>query len=171
MSKRTQEDAGEERVTAKSKPMMTLVSRCSVRNPIVLASTASESSRKTSYESQKPLSSWTEQQPRTVRLVSEQPDGVLTQHTDRFIVHDDDVDSNTITESYFSFKSRSFCHRVNDRVRKILDQSSKHATQDSNKHSLILENIYVFDIGSIYIHVKGLLRNFYAPSKIQGIIS
>ena len=39
MSKRTQEDAGEERVTAKSKPMMNLV-RCSVRNPNVLASTA-----------------------------------------------------------------------------------------------------------------------------------
>ena len=30
MSKRTQEDAGEERVTAKSKPMMNLVSRCPV---------------------------------------------------------------------------------------------------------------------------------------------
>ena len=42
MSKRTQEDAGEERVTAKSKPMMNLVSRCRVRDPIVLASTASE---------------------------------------------------------------------------------------------------------------------------------
>ena len=47
MSKRTQEDAGEERVTAKSKPMMNLVSRYSVRDPNVLASTASESPRKT----------------------------------------------------------------------------------------------------------------------------
>ena len=43
MSKRTPEDAGEERVTAKSKPMMNLASRCSVRDPNVLASTASES--------------------------------------------------------------------------------------------------------------------------------
>ena len=43
MSKRTQEDAGEERVTAKSKPMMNLVSRHSVRDPNVLASSASES--------------------------------------------------------------------------------------------------------------------------------
>ena len=43
MSKRTPEDAGEERVTAKSKPMMNLVSRYSVRDPNVLASTASES--------------------------------------------------------------------------------------------------------------------------------
>ena len=40
MSKRTQEDAGEERVTAKSKPMMNLVSRYHVRDPNVLASTA-----------------------------------------------------------------------------------------------------------------------------------
>ena len=69
MSKRTQEDAGEERVTAKSKPMMNLVSRCSVRDPNVLASTASESPGKTRYESQIPLSSWNEQQPRTGRPV------------------------------------------------------------------------------------------------------
>ena len=41
MSKRTQEDAGEERVTGKSKPMMNLVSRYSVKDPNVLASTAS----------------------------------------------------------------------------------------------------------------------------------
>ena len=43
MSKRTQEESGEERVTAKSKPMMNLVSRCSERTPNVLPSTASES--------------------------------------------------------------------------------------------------------------------------------
>ena len=62
MSKRTQTDSGEERVTAKSKPMMNLVSRCSERTPDVLASTASESLGKTRYESQIPLSLWTEQQ-------------------------------------------------------------------------------------------------------------
>ena len=42
MSKRTQEDANEERVTAKSRPMTNLVSRCRVWDPTVLASTASE---------------------------------------------------------------------------------------------------------------------------------
>ena len=68
MSKRTQEDAGEERVTAKSKPMMNLISRCSVRNRNVLASTAPVSPGKTRYGSQIPLSSWTEQQPRTGRF-------------------------------------------------------------------------------------------------------
>ena len=56
MSKRTQKDSGEERVTAKPKPMMNLVSRCSERTPDVLASTASESPGKTRHESQSPLS-------------------------------------------------------------------------------------------------------------------
>ena len=51
--------------------MMNLVSRCSVRDPNVLASTASESPGKTRYESQLPLSSWTEQQLRTGRLVKD----------------------------------------------------------------------------------------------------
>ena len=69
MSKRTQEDAGEERVRAKSKPMMNLVSRCSERNPDVLASTASESLGKTRHESQTPLSPQTEKYDRTGRPV------------------------------------------------------------------------------------------------------
>ena len=43
MSKRTQENVGEDRFTAKSKPMTNLVSRCHVRDPNVLASTAPES--------------------------------------------------------------------------------------------------------------------------------
>ena len=154
MSKRTQKDSGEGRVTAKSKPRMNLVSRCSERTPDVLASTASESPGITRYESHLPLSSWNEQQPitgrlvmgacssnhsewsiddtwssqdwksdemlegRTVRLVNEQLPGLFAQHTDRFIVDDDDVDSNTVAESDVSLKSRSFLHRVNDQVRK-----------------------------------------------------
>ena len=61
MSKRTQEDAGEESVTAKSKPMTNLVSRYRERDPNVLASTASESPEKTRHESQILLSSWTDQ--------------------------------------------------------------------------------------------------------------
>ena len=43
MSKRTQKDSGEERVTAKSKPMMNLASRCSERTSDVLLSAESES--------------------------------------------------------------------------------------------------------------------------------
>ena len=69
LSKRTQEDAGEERVTAKSKPMMNLVPRYPVRDPNVLASTASESPEKTKSESQIPLSSVNVQQTSTGRPV------------------------------------------------------------------------------------------------------
>ena len=74
---------------------------------------------------------------RTGRPVYEQTAGSFTQHTDRFVIDDDDMDSNTVRESDLSLKPRSFLHRVNDRVRKMLDQSSKDATQDSDKHSLI----------------------------------
>ena len=167
MSKRTRKDASEERVTAKSKPMMNLVSRCSQRTPDVLASTASKSPVKTRYEKQLLLSSWTEQHLRTGRLVKDADSSSYTEWnadknwfseewksdelmeartgrpvneqppTDRFIVDDDDMDSNTVAESDMSLKSRSFLHRVNDRVRKMLDQSSKDAIQDSNKHFLI----------------------------------
>ena len=55
MSKRTQEDAGEERVRAKSKPMTNLVSRSRVRDPTVLASIASENPGDTKSESQNVL--------------------------------------------------------------------------------------------------------------------
>ena len=142
MSKRTQEDAGEERVTAKSKPMMNLVSRCSERNPDVLASTSSQSPGKTRCESKFLLSTWTEQHLRTGRLVldacsssdserkadekwssqewksdelMEDRTGrpvVFTQHTDRFIVDDDDMHSYNEAESEMSLESSSFLHRV-----------------------------------------------------------
>ena len=59
---------------------------------------------------------------RTARPVGGQP---FTQHKDKFVIDDDDMDCNTATESDLSLKSRSFLHRVNDRVRKLQDQSSK----------------------------------------------
>ena len=71
MSKRTQKDSGEERVTAKSNPMINLVSRCSERTPYVLPSTASESPGKIRHESQFHLSSRTEQHHRTGRPVED----------------------------------------------------------------------------------------------------
>ena len=74
---------------------------------------------------------------RTGRLVYEQPPGLFTEHTDRFIDENDDVDSDTVAESDMSLISRSFLLRVNDQVRKRQNQSSKDASLDSNKHSLI----------------------------------
>ena len=52
MSKRTQEESSEERVTAKSRPMLSLIARARS----TLSSSASESPGKRSYESQSPLS-------------------------------------------------------------------------------------------------------------------
>ena len=69
--------------------------------------------------------------------MSGQPAGSFTQHTDKFVVDNDDMGYDTVAESDMSLISRSFLHRVNDRVRKMLDQSSKDAMQDSDKHSLI----------------------------------
>ena len=60
---------------------------------------------------------------RTGRPVYEQPPGLFTEHTDKFIVDDNDMDSDTDADSDMSFLSRSFLHRLNDRVRKIQDQS------------------------------------------------
>ena len=39
---------------------------------------------------------------RTGRPVNEQPPGLFAQHTDRFIVDDDDMDSHTVAESDMS---------------------------------------------------------------------
>ena len=55
---------------------------------------------------------------------------------DKFVI-DDDMDSDTATESNLSLRSRSCVNRVNDRLRKILDRSSKDAMQDIDKRSLI----------------------------------
>ena len=112
MSKRTQKDSGEERVTAKSKPMMNLVARCSERAPAALSSTASERPGKTRHESKNLLSPQIKKYDGTVRPV------VNAQHTDRFIVENDKMNSYTEAESELSLESRSFLHRVNDQVRK-----------------------------------------------------
>ena len=155
-------DAGAERVTAKSKPKMNLVSRYSARDPNVRVSTASESPGKTKSESQNvPLSSLNVQQPRTVRPVLGASssnyskwniDDKWSSHVwksgemsntstgrpvfDKFVI-DDDVDSDTATESNFSPRSRSFLNRVNVRLRKMLDRSPEDAVQDIDKRSMI----------------------------------
>ena len=53
------------------------------------------------------------------------------------LVIDDDMDSDTAAESDFSLKSRSFLHRVNDRLRKMLNRSPEDSMQDIDKRSMI----------------------------------
>ena len=69
MSKRTQKESSEERVTAKSRPMMNLVARSSERAPTALSSTASESPEKPRHESQNSLSPQAQKYDRTVKPV------------------------------------------------------------------------------------------------------
>ena len=148
--------------------MMNLVSRCSDRTHDVPPSTASEGLVKTRFESQIHLSPQTEQHYRKERPVvfaysssysewnvdktwssqewkfdelmedrTERP-VVNAQHTARFIVENGKMNSYTEAESEMSSESRSFLHRVNDRVRKMQNQSSKGATKDRDKLSLIM---------------------------------
>ena len=139
--------------------MMNLVSRCSERIPDELPSTASESPWKTRHASQSSLSPQTEQRCRTERSfvfaylssysewnvdktwssqewksdeLMEDRTGrpvVTAQHTDRFTVENDKMNSYTEAESEMSLESRSFLHTMNDQVRKRQNQSSKDATK------------------------------------------
>ena len=56
MSRRTQKESGEERVAAKSRPMMNLIARSSERAPSALSFSSSGGLGKTRQESQSPLS-------------------------------------------------------------------------------------------------------------------
>ena len=67
MSKRTQQESGEERVTAKSRPMMSLIARA----PSTLSSSASENFGKKRYGSQSPWIAKAEKQDRTGHLLWE----------------------------------------------------------------------------------------------------
>ena len=138
MSKRTQKDSGEERVTAKSRPMMSLIARA----PSTLSSSASASPVKRSYKSQTPLSpqvekydgtrrpvvcsegahrpivyaysssssewnvdkNWSSQEWKSGELMEVRTGRpvVFAQHTDRFIVENDNMDSYTEAQSEMS---------------------------------------------------------------------
>ena len=162
MSKRTPENAGEERVTAKSRPLTNLVSRCRARDPIVLASTASENPANTKSESQKvSLSSLKMQQTCTgkpvtlasssnssewnnddkwssqVRKSGEMSKTSTVKCVSNELVIGIDMDSATAAESNPSLKSRSFLNRVNDRLRKMLDRTPEDSMQDIDKRSMI----------------------------------
>ena len=190
MSKRTPEDAGEERVTAKSRPMKNLIARSSERTPLALSSTASESPGKTRYESQTPLSSQDERYKRKGRPVvcsqrSSQPrffcdsknfnlekdeshkrterPVVCSERAHQFVIEDDEA------ESELSSGSRSFLHRVNDQVRKRQKQSSKDAIQDSDKHSVIWRTFMSSTMQASFFMVKDYLENLHSIKNTEDL--
>ena len=81
MTKRTQKDSGEERVTAKSRPMMSLIARA----PSTLSSSASESPGKKSYESLSPWSAKAEKYDRTEQPVVGRDTSHEHRHHHRFV--------------------------------------------------------------------------------------
>ena len=202
MSKRTQKESGEEKVTAKSRPMMTLIARSSERAPAALSSTASESPGKTRRESQNPLSPQAGKYDRTVRPVvcsegahrpvvyahsssysewnvdetwssqewksDELMDDrtglpvVCSQRAHQFVIEDDE------RESELSVGSRSFLNRVNDQVRKRQKQSSKDATEDSEKHSVIW-GFFMSSTLQASVSLGRITQTIGIPSKIQKI--
>ena len=192
MSKRTQKDSGEERVTAKSKPMMNLVSRCSERTPVALSSIASASPVKTRHESQTSLSPQIEKYDRKVKPVvcahsssysewnidktwssqdwksdewmddrTERP-VVSSQQADQFVIENDETNSYAEAESELSLGSRSFLHRVDDQVRKRQKQSSKDATNDSEKHSVIWRMFMSSTLRASVLMVKNYSENWHS---------
>ena len=81
MAKRLQQDSGEGRVTAKSRPMMSLIATA----PSALSSSASESPAKRSYESQSPLSAQAKMYDRTVKPVVCRDTSHEQRHHHRFV--------------------------------------------------------------------------------------
>ena len=100
-----------------------------------------------------------------------QPPGLFTEHTNKFIVNDDVMDCDTVAESEMSSISRSSLHRVNDRVRKIQNQSSKDATQDSTKHSFLIWECSCLRHWKHLYSWERTTQKIYIPSKIKGTIS
>ena len=118
MSRRTPEESGEERVTAKLRPMMSLIARM-----------PPESLGQRSYESQSPLSRQAEKYDRTGKpFVCHERRARWSQ---QFIIGNDE------TELDLSLGSRSFWDRVNDQVRKRQKRSSMNVTEDDEKHSVL----------------------------------
>ena len=164
----------------------------------MVASTASESPVKTRHESQTPLSPQTEKYDRTERpnvcahsssysewnidktwfsqewksdeLMDDRTErpAVCSQQADQFIIENDETNSYTEAESELSLGSRSSLHRVNDQVRKRQKQSSKDATKDSDKHSVIWECLCLQHCEHLYSWGR-ITQTIGIPSKIQRI--
>ena len=91
---------------------------------------------------------------RTVRLVSEQPARMFTQHTDKFIVEDDDMDSDTEAESELSLESLALGEWSSaEEAKPILKICNRRRQTFCD-----MVNVYVFYIASICIHGEELVR-------------
>ena len=156
MAKRVQQDSGEERVTAKSRPMMSLIARA----PSTLSSSTSESLGKRSCGNQDPWSAKAEREDRTGQPV------VYPQRETRpqqFIIGNDE------TESELSMGSRSFLNRLNDQVRKRHKRSSMNVTENDDKHSMIWEMFMSVTLESAVFMGKNYFDNCHSITNTKDL--
>ena len=94
---------------------------------------------------------------------------LFAQHTDRFIIENDKMDSYTEAGSEMSLESRSFVQRVNDQVRKRQNQSSKDATKDSDKHSVIWGMFMSSTLQAFVFMVKNYSHNLHSIKNTEDL--
>ena len=94
---------------------------------------------------------------------------VCSQQADRFIIENDETNSYAEAESEMSSGSRSFLHRVNDQVQKRQKQSSKDATKDSDKHSVIWRMFMSSTLRASVFMEKNYSDNWHLQQKKQKI--
>ena len=163
MAKRSQHDSGEERVTAKSRPMMNLIARAPSHVP---SSTSvswdndrawSSQKWKTDIETYERSGRPDETSGKMVRKVRPGHEEILLDGTAQSVMNEEtprdrsgrpDIDSqeeawpqqfvigNDEAELELSVESRSFVNRVNDQVRKRQKRIS-NVTENGEKHSMI----------------------------------
>ena len=80
---------------------------------------------------------------------------------DKFVI-DDDMDSNTATESNLSLRSRSLLNRVNDRLREMLDHLLEDAMQDIDKRSMIWRMFMSSTLEASVFMGKNYSENFHS---------
>ena len=79
------------------------------------------------------------------------------------------MNSYTEAESEMSLKSRSFLHRVNDQVRKRQYQSSKGATKDSDKHSVMWGMFMSATLQASVFMVKNYSDNWHSIKNTEDL--
>ena len=145
MAKRAQQGSGEERVTAKSRPMMNLVARASSH----VSSSTSVSPVKRYYGNQDPWKSVAEKQERSGRP---DVDSQREARPQQFVIGNDEA------ELELSVESRSFVNGVNDQVRKRQKRIS-NVTEDGEKHSMIWRMFMTVTMESAVFMEKNYLNN------------
>ena len=91
------------------------------------------------------------------------------QHTDSFIVENDKMNSYAEAESELSLGCRSFSHTVNDQVRKRQKQSSKDATKDSDKHSVMWRMFMSSTLQASVLMVKNYSDNWHSIKNTEDL--